>query len=253
MNPLLLEKAKQKGTDAQYLAWVRTMPSAITGTYSEWVHGKGRCEAAHVRRASDAGVAFKPPYSAIPLTHDEHMFQHEKGESIFYPPEWYDKQASRHLAMWINGVHPSEMEESDVWKKEYTVTAPGFLVALWLLFKKHFRNPNARNIKLTIQPAGDKRSNKQNKYYYGVVIPKAREFFIERGYFVSEKFVHDFLKSDIGRYVRYVSLPDGTVKTDILSSTKLTKKEWEEWMEKIRTWFAQYHWHIPLPNEVIYE
>ena len=89
----LINKAKQKGSDEEYLEWIRKWPSALTGAYSEFVDGEGRCEAAHVRRASSSGVAIKPEYSAIPLTRQEHAMQHQKGESIFCPQEWYDQQA----------------------------------------------------------------------------------------------------------------------------------------------------------------
>src|SRR5262245_14745507 len=53
-----------------------------------FVNGEGRCVAAHVRRASDSGTAYKAAYSCVPLTDAEHRLQHQKGESALKPPEW---------------------------------------------------------------------------------------------------------------------------------------------------------------------
>ena len=55
----LIQRAKLKGSDEDFLAWVRTMPSILTGTYSEYVNGEGRNEACHVRRVhAGAGTAY---------------------------------------------------------------------------------------------------------------------------------------------------------------------------------------------------
>ena len=69
------------GTDAEYRAFIQRLPSAISGRFSEFVDGEGRCEAAHVRRSKDSGTAFKAPFATIPLTNDEHNHQHQHAES----------------------------------------------------------------------------------------------------------------------------------------------------------------------------
>jgi len=169
INPKLLEKARLKGTDNEYLDWLRKNPSALLGVYSEVVDGEGYCEAAHVRRASDSGTAYKPEYSAIPLTHEQHAIQHQKGESVFCPPEWYVQKATEYLVKWINGVKPPRIKEAKAnWKEEFIIEYPGQIVALWLLVKKHFSNKDAKHIKLTIQPSDNKRTYLQNRRQWGV-------------------------------------------------------------------------------------
>jgi hypothetical protein len=69
------------GTDADYLEWIRTLPSCITGQYSEYVNGDGRNPACHVRRSKSFGTGYKAPFSAIPLTNDQHAVQTVSGEA----------------------------------------------------------------------------------------------------------------------------------------------------------------------------
>jgi hypothetical protein len=180
INPKLLEKARLKGTDEEYLDWLRKNPSALLGVYSEVVDGEGYCEAAHVRRASDSGTAYKPEYSAIPLTHEEHAMQHQKGESVFCPPKWYENKATEYLVKWVNGVKPPRIKEAKSnWKETFIIEYPGQIVALWLLVKKHFSNKDAKHIKLTIEPAAKQRSNKQNKAQWGLVYKEAIDYYVE--------------------------------------------------------------------------
>lgn len=73
----------KKSDDKRYLEWVSHQPSAISGQFSEFKDGVGRCIACHVRRVSKgSGTGRKPPNRAIPLTFSEHNFQH-MGEAKF--------------------------------------------------------------------------------------------------------------------------------------------------------------------------
>lgn len=88
-------------SDEEYLAWVRLQPSAYSGKFSEYLCGIGKCEAAHVRRvANGSGTSIKPPYSAIPLTGEEHTLQSVKGESALNPQDWWDKKRIDYLQKW---------------------------------------------------------------------------------------------------------------------------------------------------------
>jgi len=61
--------------NARYLAWVRTLPSAVSGL-------EGNCEAAHT--GSDGGWGQKASdYTAIPLTPEEHLEYHRLGREQF--------------------------------------------------------------------------------------------------------------------------------------------------------------------------
>jgi len=104
---------KAVGTDEDYLKWIRTQPSAISGDY-DWSEAGGFCEACHVRRANEAGTGYKPPYSAIPLTHKEHHIQTTQGEvaclensglfaqkpTVEQAKEWFDTMAAKYREEW---------------------------------------------------------------------------------------------------------------------------------------------------------
>ena len=71
---------RKKNDDEAFREWVRRQSSCISGRFSEYVNGEGRCISAHVRRAATSGMAFKAPLSCVPLTNAEHQTQHQGGE-----------------------------------------------------------------------------------------------------------------------------------------------------------------------------
>lgn len=97
-------------TDKDFQAWVRRQPSCISGCFSEWVDGEGRCEFAHVRRvARGSGVGIKPAFSGVPLTHAEHAMQHQHGEAYVLAANgivaddaaaWFEAKADEYWERW---------------------------------------------------------------------------------------------------------------------------------------------------------
>ena len=175
----LLERAMQKGSDSNYQSWVRKWPSVLTKSYSEFLHGEGRCEYSHVRRVSHgSGMAHKPEYSGLPLTHDEHSLTHNEGESAFYPAEWWEQQAITYLTMWINGVQPPPTKEaSPDFSESFYVTSAGHVTAFRLLLEKHFKNPKAKPITITIETTKKKRTTQQNKAQWGCIYRQLVDFY----------------------------------------------------------------------------
>lgn len=102
----------RKRPDRDFLAWIETLPSCISGHFEAWEHGEGRSVAAHVRRARDAGTSYKPLYSAVPLSDREHRTQSQLGEkaclekhlggvwSVEKAKSWFDQQAQRYREEW---------------------------------------------------------------------------------------------------------------------------------------------------------
>ena len=89
------------GSDEAFRLWITHQPSCLSGDFGEWHDGEGRNVAAHVRSVkAGAGVARKPPFSAVPLTDAEHRATHQYGNSHFRPPEWWESQAEEHLRRW---------------------------------------------------------------------------------------------------------------------------------------------------------
>ncbi len=88
------------GSDEQFREWVQRQPSCVSGDFSEYVEGEGRCVAAHVRRAGESGIAHKAPYACVPLTDAEHQRQHQDGEGAFGGKDFFDKQRIKHVQQW---------------------------------------------------------------------------------------------------------------------------------------------------------
>lgn len=96
--------------DQKFLDWVSRQPSCLNGEFSEWHDGVGRSIACHVRRAANAGVAYKPLYSAVPMTREQHDLQHKEGETAVLrqygiltgdAKSWFDEQAEQYYQEWM--------------------------------------------------------------------------------------------------------------------------------------------------------
>ncbi len=98
-NPKVWE---QIGTDEEYLDWCRAQKCAHCGKAPRWeMETFIWSEAAHVRRvANGAGTAIKPPFSAIPLCHDDHQKQHQHGEDAIGGKDKFDKLRLDHVKRW---------------------------------------------------------------------------------------------------------------------------------------------------------
>lgn len=91
----------------------------------------------------------------------------------------------------------------------------------------------------------------QNGYYWGVVIPKIKEYFhslaVEQG---NNRM--DMTDDEIHNGIKSLFLNDGMFSgfPKIKSTQELDKLEWEQLMKSIREHFLEnYHLHIPEPNE----
>lgn len=177
--PALLERAVAKGTDAEYQAYIRLFPSVLTYRYGEWLHGEGRCEVSHWRAVSNgAGVGVKPPYSAVPLTHEEHHYTHQKGSSYFNPHEWWEKMQIKMLQMWVNDVKPPTLEQYNA-RKECNIVmgSADHIMAFKLCLEDYFKNPNNPNLVMSIWEEKTTRSKKQNRALWGVIYPQLVKFY----------------------------------------------------------------------------
>lgn len=97
------------------------------------------------------------------------------------------------------------------------------------------------------------RSHPQNRYYWGVVVPMAMQGLRDAGYDDVQDLMdtHEVLKH-IHLRKRIVSKQTGDVIDIAGSSAKLTIPEFEEYIERICKWSAEYlNVVIPAPNEQI--
>lgn len=104
-------------------------------------------------------------------------------------------------------------------------------------------------LRVTLQEAKKIRSLNQNAFYMGVVVPHVVGMFLAEGDTISHEEAHKFLKTEIGKLGRFVTAPDGKEYWIEGTTTDYSTREWEDYIEKIRAWAAQFGYEIPFPNE----
>lgn len=107
-------------------------------------------------------------------------------------------------------------------------------------------------IHLTLHKKRNKRSNNQNSYYWGVIIPIIQNCLkTEWGEIFTSNDVHEFLKSNLN-YEEKINQDTGQVLRKLKSTTENDTKQQEEYHEKCRVLALDYfNTVIPLPNEEV--
>ncbi len=106
-----------------------------------------------------------------------------------------------------------------------------------------------KSVELEIRVKRKKRSNPQNMYYWGVIVPAFFEIFTNAGLDIqTNEEAHEILKDRFNRMD--ICNKDGEVVNITKSTTKNDTFEQEEYHEKCRRWAADF-WGvvIQLPNE----
>lgn len=118
------------------------------------------------------------------------------------------------------------------------------------LIAKTIKLFEGEEIILTIEKKFRKRSNNQNAFYWGVLIPIISELLQDAtGTFFSSDETHDVLKSNCN-YKELISENTGEITKIPLSTTELTTLEWLKYIEKIEHFvFDYFNVSLPRPNE----
>ena len=102
-------------------------------------------------------------------------------------------------------------------------------------------------VEIIIRLAG-KRSSPQNRYYWGAMLPIVKEGLKGVGIEMSKEQTHEMLKYKFLK--REFITSDGDILQNIGSTTELSTKEFNEYIESIQIWSAEYlNVNIPDPNE----
>jgi hypothetical protein len=117
-------------------------------------------------------------------------------------------------------------------------------------FDDCIRSMAGKRVVVTVKEYKKKRSNPQNRYYFGCVIPLVTKFFRDAGNMVDGDDVHNYLKLRVGKLAQIFVTPDGEVIKSLGSTAKLSTIEFEVYMTNIRAWAAEYGLQIPEPNEI---
>lgn len=99
-----------------------------------------------------------------------------------------------------------------------------------------------REVQVLVEPKKKRRSDRQNAYYWGVIIETLSD---HTGYAADE--MHEALKNKfLGFYDKKTGL------RVVSSSAEQNTVEFENYMSQIRAWASENGIFIPLPNEQIY-
>lgn len=107
-----------------------------------------------------------------------------------------------------------------------------------------------KRVELTISKAKKERSNQQNRYYWGCVIPILRNSLKDLGNVFTPEQVHDLLKYKFLK--EDVHIKEGEFIEKVKSSTELSTSEFMDYIDEIQKWSAEFFGVvIPDPNEQI--
>ena len=103
-----------------------------------------------------------------------------------------------------------------------------------------------KRISITIQEAKKQRSNDQNAYYWGVVVPLVAKGITDLGEYTPNEKAHEVLKMLFLQSTSELGLPNTK------SSTELNTKEFNEFIEQVQIWAADFlEIDIPEPNSQV--
>ena len=100
-------------------------------------------------------------------------------------------------------------------------------------------NLKCKEFTFTLEKKKSKRSNEQNRYYWGVVVTLVKQGLTDLGYLVDTESTHDFIKSEFN-YKEIVNEKTGEVKRLPNTTTQLSKTEFSEMIERIKQWSAEW-------------
>lgn len=116
-------------------------------------------------------------------------------------------------------------------------------------FYRGIRIHNGKMVKVTISEHKPRRSNNQNAFYWSSIVPPLMQMFREFGNSMDAEMTHEYLKEHVGALSEVVIGPDGKRRPVVRSTASLTKPEFEEYIEKVRVWAAEWGVVLPFPNE----
>ena len=125
---------------------------------------------------------------------------------------------------------------------DYTVTKKNRGFCNELEFRSYLKSLREGKYYISVQKYRKKRSNEQNRYYWGVIIKMLCQ---ELGY---EHWESEQVHKELGQMFY---LEEGKFNKYVRSTTEYTTAEFEIKMELIRRWALDFHnINIPLPNEI---
>lgn len=117
-------------------------------------------------------------------------------------------------------------------------------------FKNSLEVFEGKDVEIIVRNKKKYRSNPQNRFYHGCVVPcikyamESKGFFINNTEQVHELLKYKFLKGEM------LNVSTGELIETIGSTTRLSTIDFEDYLTKIRKWASEYlDCIVPMPNE----
>ena len=120
------------------------------------------------------------------------------------------------------------------------------------LIKDAIKEYEGKDVLITFEKPKKKRSNPQNAFYYGVVIPIVQNCLRDAGYIMNNDATHDLIKLKFLKEVILTNEETGEVLERVKSTTELSTSQFMDFISEIRIFTIEYFGaDIPEPNENI--
>jgi hypothetical protein len=107
-----------------------------------------------------------------------------------------------------------------------------------------------KDVLITFEKPKKKRSNPQNAFYYGVIIPIVQNCLKEAGHVMTNESTHDLIKLKFLKEIILVNEDTGEVVERVKSTTELSTSQFMDFVAEIRQFTNEYFGvDIPEPNE----
>ncbi len=115
-------------------------------------------------------------------------------------------------------------------------------------FDRELTTLEGKEVEVSVRKKRKYRSNYQNRYYWGVIIPIVRQALWDTGHEYSNESVHEILKY---RFLKQdYHIKDGEFFTETRSTKDLTTSEFMDYIAQIQRWTSEmFGVYIPDPGE----
>jgi hypothetical protein len=108
-----------------------------------------------------------------------------------------------------------------------------------------------KDVFVTVEKMQRNRTNQQNRYYFGVLVPLVRQGLIDVGYNVSIEETHDLIKAKFAKR-ELVNETTGEILKTVGSTAKMNTIEFANLVDSVVMWAAEFLGVvIPLPDEQV--
>ena len=138
----------------------------------------------------------------------------------------------------------------------YSAVENGNLTRNRPLLTNAIKSLEGKNVTITIERTKKKRSNPQNSFYYGVVVPLIRQGLNDLGHFYTNNQAHEIIKQYVADTAPDVIVEElnlnGLTSRRVKSTSELTTSEFMDYVEVSSQFAADYlNIVIPTPGEQI--